>query len=237
MRRKMLAEAMGTFALVFAGCGAMIADKAANGAVTHTGVGLTFGLVIMVMVYAFGHISGAHFNPAVTIGFAAAGRFPWPYVPHYLLAEFSGGIAATFLHWLIFNQKASVAQFGATRLSTGIGVPQGFVIEIILTIFLMTVIMAMATDKRAAPGASGLAIGMTVALCSISGGLFTGASMNPARSVAPALFAGGASLQQLWLYLLAPPVGAVLASRLYETLREKQFAKNVVSDLPLKSER
>lgn len=226
--RKLVAEFVGTFALVFIGCGAVIADGVTNGKVTPVGISLAFGLTVMTMIYATGHISAAHFNPAVTIGFAVAGRFPWRYVPHYLAAEFAGALFASFLHWALVSGQALNVNFGATVLGEGIATQQGFIIEVVLTFFLMFVIMAVATDKRVPPAASGLAIGMTVTLCALSGGALTGASMNPARSLAPALFATMVTklpLQQLWLYLTAPVIGAAIAARVYEFLRPEEFAR------------
>ncbi|MDW8029099.1 MAG: MIP family channel protein [Armatimonadota bacterium] len=228
LTRKLVAEFVGTFALVFIGCGSVIADSITNGKVTPVGISLAFGLTVMTMIYATGHISAAHFNPAVTIGFALAGRFPWRYVPHYLLAEFSGAIFASFLHWALISGHAFNVNFGATVLGDGISVGQGFIVEVVLTFFLMFVIMAVATDKRVPPSVSGLAIGMTVTLCALAGGALTGASMNPARSLAPALFAVMATkapLQQIWLYLIAPIIGAAIAARIYEFLRPEEFAR------------
>ncbi|MER3502190.1 MAG: hypothetical protein IMHGJWDQ_001590 [Candidatus Fervidibacter sp.] len=225
---KCVAEFVGTFALVFIGCGSIIADGITNGKVTPVGISLAFGLTVMAMVYATGHISAAHFNPAVTIGFAVAGRFPWRYVPHYLLAEFAGALLASFLHWALVSGYAYNVNFGATVLGKGLTFGQGFVVEVVLTFLLMFVIMAVATDNRVPSAASGLAIGMTVALCALAGGALTGASMNPARSLAPALFAASVTsepLRQLPLYLIAPVVGAVLAARLYESLRSEEFAR------------
>ena len=226
--RKLVAEFVGTFALVFVGCGAVIADSITNGKVTHVGISFAFGLTVMTMVYATGHISAAHFNPAVTIGFAVAGRFPWRYVPHYLAAEFAGALFASFLHWALISAHAFNVNFGATVLGDGVTAGQGFIVEVVLTFFLMFVIMAVATDKRTHPATSGLAIGMTVTLCALAGGALTGASMNPARSLAPALFAAMATktpLQQLWIYLTAPVIGAAIAARVYEFLRPEEFAR------------
>lgn len=242
--RKMVAEFVGTFALVFIGCGAIIAQSALGGIIlgptptinpsSYVGVAFAFGLTIMVMVYAVGSISGAHFNPAVTVGFAIAGRFPWRYVPHYLAAEFGGAITASFIHWAILPESPNV-YFGATTLGPGVSIGGGVAIEVILTFLLMFVIMSVATDVRFPSAASGLAIGLTVALDALAGGAFTGASMNPARSFGPALFAGllgGAPevLGQFWIYLLAPPLGAVLAALLYEYLRPQEFARRGVPE-------
>lgn len=226
--RKLVAEFVGTFALLFIGCGAVIANGITNGKVTPVGISLAFGLTVMAMIYATGHISAAHFNPAVTIGFAVAGRFPWRYVPHYLAAEFAGALFASLLHWALVSGHAFNVNFGATVVGEGLSVGQAFVVEVILTFFLMFVIMAVATDKRVPSAASGLAIGMTVTLCALAGGALTGASMNPARSLAPAVFAAMVTktpLQQLWLYLTAPVIGAAIAARVYECLRPEEFAR------------
>lgn len=237
MIRKCVAEFVGTFALVFIGCGSIIADEIAKGKVTPVGISLAFGLTVMTMVYATGHISAAHFNPAVTLGFAIAGRFPWRYVPSYLLAEFGGALLASFLHWALLSGYTYNVNFGATMLGEGVTFGQGFIMEVILTFFLMFVIMAVATDKRVPSAASGLAIGMTVALCALAGGPITGASMNPARSLAPALFAAPVTtvpLQQLSIYLTAPILGAIIAARVYEFLRPEEFArKGAPEDLML----
>lgn len=234
---KCVAEFVGTFALVFIGCGSIIADEIAKGKVTPVGISLAFGLTVMTMVYATGHISAAHFNPAVTLGFAIAGRFPWRYVPSYLLAEFGGALLASFLHWALLSGYAYNVNFGATMLGEGVTFGQGFIMEVILTFFLMFVIMAVATDKRVPSAASGLAIGMTVALCALAGGPITGASMNPARSLAPALFAAPVTtvpLQQLSIYLTAPILGAIIAARVYGFLRPEEFArKGAPEDLML----
>ncbi|MGQ9727326.1 MAG: MIP/aquaporin family protein [Candidatus Fervidibacter sp.] len=234
---KCAAKFVGTFALVFIGCGSIIADEITKGKVTPVGISLAFGLTVMTMVYATGHISGAHFNPAVTLGFAVAGRFPWRYVPNYLLAEFGGALLASFLHWALLSGHAYNVNFGATILGEGVTFGQGFIMEVILTFFLMFVIMAVATDKRVPPAISGLAIGMTVALCALAGDPITGASMNPARSFAPALFAAPATtvpLQQLLIYLTTPILGAVITARVYEFLRPEEFArKGVPEDLML----
>lgn len=217
--QRYMAEFIGTFALVFAGCGAVISDTMAKGAVSHVGVALTFGFVVMVMIYALGPISAAHFNPAVTLGFTAARRFPWRHAPAYISAQIAGAFCASFLHRLLYGAHlASSARYGATLPSVPTPAAVGF--EVVLTFFLMLVIMAVATDRRVPGTVPGLAIGLTVGLCALFGGPATGASMNPARSLAPALFAGGKPLMALPLYLLAPPVGAVLAAFSYELLRD-----------------
>jgi MIP family channel proteins len=211
VRRALLAEAIGTFALVFAGCGAIVVD-AKTGALGHLGVALTFGLVIMVMIYALGHISGAHFNPGVTLAFAITRHFPRRRALGYWLAQFVGALAAAAL---VRGSLGNHAHDGATLPAGSQG--QAFLWELVLTFFLMFVIMAVATDSRAVGEAAAIAVGGTVGLDALFGGPVTGASMNPARSLAPALVSG--DLHALWLYLVAPPLGAVFAAVTYRYLR------------------
>ena len=209
--RPLVAEAIGTFALVFAGCGAIVVD-AETGQLGHLGVALTFGLVIMVMIYAVGHVSGAHFNPAVTFAFALSRHFPWSRAAGYWAAQVAGGIAAAAI------VRASLglhAHDGATLPSGSQG--QAFLWELVLTFFRMFVIMAVVTDTRAVGKAAAIAVGGTVGLDALFGGPVTGASMNPARSLAPAIVSG--ELHALWLYLVAPPLGAALAALTYRFLR------------------
>jgi len=229
--QRYFAEFLGTFGLVFAGCGAAISNTMTDGGVTHVGVALTFGFIVSAMIYALGPICAAHFNPAVTLGFAAARRFPWRHVPAYLAAQFTGALAASLLHRLLYGAElAARASYGATKPAVALASAAGF--EIVLTFLLMLVIMAVATDKRIPGTVPGLAIGVTVALCALFGGPATGASMNPARSLAPALFAGGEALATLPMYLLAPPVGAVLAALCYELLRDgEDHAQPAPADL------
>ena len=206
------AEFVGTFGLVFAGCGAIVTDSVANGAVTHVGVALTFGAIIMVMIYATGHISGAHFNPAVTLAFAVTRHFPLALVPVYLLAQFGGALAASVVLRLLFGD---VARLGATLPIGSVG--QSFWLELLLTAFLMFVIIGVATDTRAVGQAAALAIGGTVGLEALFAGPISGASMNPARSLAPALVSGIWTAQ--WLYLVAPVLGALLGAFVYQAIR------------------
>jgi len=229
--QRYLAESIGTFALVFAGCGAVISNEMTGGSVSHLGIALTFGFVVTAMIYALGPISAAHFNPAVTLGFATARRFPWRHVPAYLGAQFAGALLASFLHQLLYGAAlAARAHYGATTPAVSMGAAIGF--EVVLTFFLMLVIMAVATDRRVPGAVPGLAIGLTVAVCALLGGAATGASMNPARSLAPALFAGGRALSVLPVYLLAPPIGAVLAALGYELLRDGTLhAQSAPADL------
>ncbi len=210
--RRAAAEFVGTFGLVFAGCGAVITNTIADGVVTHVGVALTFGLIIATMIYAVGHISGAHFNPAVTLAFAATRHFPLALVPAYLAAQFGGAIAASVALRLLFGD---VAQLGTT-LPTG-GAGQSLALEALLTFFLMFVIISVATDTRAVGQAAALAIGGTVGLEAMFAGPISGASMNPARSLAPALVSGTWTAQ--WLYIVGPIVGALLGAFIYQFIR------------------
>jgi aquaporin NIP len=205
------AEFVGTFALVFAGCGAVMVD-AKTQALGHVGVAISFGLAIMVMIYAVGHISGAHFNPAVTFAFALSRHFPWPRLIGYVAAQVLGAICAAAL---LRASLGDIAGIGATLPSGSLG--QSFLWELVLSFFLMFVIMAVATDTRAVGEAAAIAIGGTVALDAIFGGLISGASMNPARSLGPALVSG--ELHALWLYLLAPLFGTALGALIYQFIR------------------
>lgn len=205
--RAHVAELIGTFALVFFGCGAI-----AIGRLDTAGVALAFGLVIAVMIYALGHVSGAHFNPAVSLGFAVGRHFPWRRVVTYAAAQVAGAVlGALALRALLPN----AATIGVTTPSAGVG--EAFAWEAILTFVLMLVITAVATDTRAVGEAAAIAIGGAVALDALVGGPMTGASMNPARSIGPAMVAG--NLDGLWIYLLAPLVGAGLAALAYRYLR------------------
>ncbi|MDX6550333.1 MAG: aquaporin [Gaiellales bacterium] len=214
LARSALAEAVGTFALVFAGCGAIMVDATSH-ALGHVGVAISFGLVIMVMIYALGHISGAHFNPGVTFAFALTRHFPWPRVGVYWAAQLAGGLAAALV---LRGSLGDVAHVGATLPAGGDG--QAFLWEAVLTFFLMFVIMAVATDTRAVGEAAAIAIGGTVGLDAMFGGPVTGASMNPARSLAPAI--AGGDFSSIWVYIAAPLLGAAVAAVIYQLLRAEQ---------------
>ncbi len=208
------AEAIGTFALVFAGCGAVMVD-AKTSALGHTGVAATFGLVIMVMIYAVGHVSGAHFNPAVSFAFALTRHFPWTRTAAYWGAQAAGALVAAAV---LRGSLGSVANVGATVPSGSKS--QSFLWEVVLTFFLMFVIMAVATDTRAVGEAAAIAIGGTVGLDALFGGPISGASMNPARSLGPALVSGDTA--SLWLYIVAPLCGAAIGAVAYQLLRGKE---------------
>lgn len=219
LRRRAAAEGIGTFALVFAGCGAIVTEAAHPGSLGNVGIALVFGLVIMVMVYATGHLSGAHLNPAVTLAFVATRHFPRAEAAAYVAAQIAGAIlAATLLAAIWPSQPAAL---GTTLPTVGIG--SAFVYEAVLSALLMFVIMAVATDTRAVGAAAAIAIGGTVGLDALFGGPITGASMNPARSLGPALVSG--ELHDLWLYLVAPPLGAALGAFAYQLVRSEHPGK------------
>jgi aquaporin NIP len=202
--QKLSAEFIGTFSLVLAGTGAILSNQLSAGAVTHTGIALTFGLVVWVMIASFGDLSGAHFNPAVSIAFAVSGRFPWHQVPGYLAAQCVGALSASiFLKYL----APTANTLGATTPSGSVF--QSFTLETMLTLILMLVILSVSDPVRKSDSGAGLAIGATVALEALFAGPISGASMNPARSLGPALATG--SLAHLWIYLTAPCLGAMLA--------------------------
>ncbi|HEX5111913.1 MAG TPA: aquaporin [Saprospiraceae bacterium] len=202
--RQYLAEFVGTFALVFCGTGAIIINEVTQGAITHVGIAITFGFIIMSMIYTFGTISGAHFNPAVTIAFTVAKLFKPSLVLPYILSQIAGGVVASLMLKVLFPMNQTL---GAT-LPAGSDM-QSFILEIILTFFLMLVILSVSQGSKEQGMFAGLAIGGTVLLDAMFGGPVSGASMNPARSLAPALVT--MNLQHLWLYLVAPVCGSLLA--------------------------
>lgn len=202
--RNYLAELIGTFALVFCGTGAIVINQQSGGAITHVGVAITFGLIVMSMIYALGSVSGAHMNPAVSLAFVAAKRFPLKELLPYVLSQTVGAILASGTLRLLFPANELL---GST-LPAGSDM-QSFVLELILTFFLMLVIIQVATGSKEQGMFAGLAIGATVALEAMFAGPICGASMNPVRSLAPAVVSG--HLEHLWLYLTAPVLGAVLA--------------------------
>jgi MIP family channel proteins len=212
MTRRYVAEFVGTFTIVFAPVALSAANHLSGGDGGLMAAAWVSGLAVLAMVYALGPISAAHFNPAVTLGFAVAGRFPWRYVLPYWLAEFAGGIGAAAMAAFLFGG-------GHGAHVPGVGLGRAIVMEAVLTFFLMLVIIAVATDKRVSNAVPGIAIGLTVVFDVLVGGPVSGGSMNPARSLGPALFAGGQALSCYWAYVIGPAVGAVLASRLYEVLR------------------
>ena len=202
--KKYIAEFIGTFALIFCGTGAMTINEVTGGEVTHVGIGITWGLIVMAMIYAFGEISGAHFNPAVSIAFAYAKKFSWQEVPKYIFFQVLGAFAASGILMFLFPDSELL---GSTIPK--VDVWRAFVLELLLTFFLMLVIINVSTGSKEVGTMAGIAIGGVVLLEAIFAGPITNASMNPARSLAPNIVSG--NIQGLWLYMIAPVLGAILA--------------------------
>jgi MIP family channel proteins len=210
--QRLAAEFVGTFALVFAGPGAIVIAAVELGSISHEGVAATFGLVIMAMIYAVGHISGAHFNPGVTLAFALVRHFRTRDVLPYIGAQLLAAVVAAAVLRVMFG---NVANLGAT-LPAG-SEAQSFALEVILSFILMFVVISVATDSRAVGQVAAIAIGGTVGLTAIFAGPISGASMNAARSFGPAVVSG--NLDSLWLYLVATPLGAALGALTYTFVR------------------
>jgi len=212
--RKLAAELIGTFILVFAGTGAIIVDESSSGAVSHVGVALTFGLVVLAMIYAVGDVSGAHLNPAVTLGFFAARRLEPRWVGPYIACQCVGAILASVVLRLMFPSHTTL---GATMPAGG--AMQSFVLEAILTFILMFVILSVSTGPKEKGTMAGIAVGAVIGLEALFAGPISGASMNPARSLAPALVS--LHLDYLWVYLTAPVLGAVASVAACRCVQEK----------------
>jgi aquaporin NIP len=202
--KKYIAEVFGTFSLVFAGTGAIVINQVSGGAITHVGIALTFGLIVLAMIYTVGEISGAHLNPAVTLGFWAARRLHGAVVPYFLVSQCAGAFLASATLKILFPQNELL---GAT-LPAGPAY-QSFVLEFILTAILMFVILNVSTGAKEKGITAGIAVGAVIALEAMFAGPICGASMNPARSLAPAIVSG--HLESLWIYLIAPVLGAIAA--------------------------
>lgn len=212
---KWFAEILGTFALVFFGTGAIVVNQQSAGAVTHVGIAITFGLVVMVMIHSLGAISGAHMNPAVTIGFVLAKRFPLNEALPYIASQLAGALLASYTLKFLFPSNGSL----------GVTLPSGawhqsFVLEAILSFFLMFVILNVATGSKEQGLFAGLAIGATVLIEALMAGPICGASMNPARSIAPAVASG--EVTYLWVYIVAPIAGAALAVPAHTLIQHKK---------------
>jgi aquaporin Z len=212
--RKLSAELMGTFALIFAGTGAIVINDVSGGTVSHVGVALTFGLVVLALIYALGDVSGAHLNPVVTLGFFVARRFPAESVLPYLGSQCLGALLASFCLRLLFPDHRTL---GAT-LPAGSEL-QSFFVELFLSCFLMFVILSVSTGAKEKGITAGIAIGAVIALEALFAGPICGASMNPARSLAPAIVS--LHLESLWIYLTAPVLGALLAIAACRCVHEK----------------
>lgn len=224
--RRAVAEGIGTYFLVLIGPGTAMVNAHSSGAITHPGVALAFAFVVLAMIYTIGHLSGAHINPAVTIAFWSAGRFPGREVLPYIAAQCAGAVAASLsLLWIL----GPVGAMGAT--APAVPVPSAFAVEFLLSFVLMFVIMAVATDERVADGFAGLAVGLTVGFCAMMGGPLTGASMNPARSLGPAV-AGGIWTAH-WLYWVAPILAMIAAARTYDFLRVARVPEAVPPGVPI----
>jgi aquaporin NIP len=224
--KKLVAEFLGTFCLVFAGTGAIVIDSVSGGAVSHVGVALTFGLIVLAMIYTIGDISGAHINPAVTIGFFAARRFEAGNVLPYVTSQCTGAFAASFALRFLFPKHPTL---GAT-IPAGPAM-QSFVLEVILTALLMFVILNVSVGAKEKGITAGIAIGGVIALEALFAGPICGASMNPARSLAPALVAG--HLGGLWIYLVAPVLGAALGVIGCRCVRERGCCSGTeAADIP-----
>lgn len=258
--RKLSAEFVGTFMLLFVGVGSLIAQGTLGGIEMQAFVqkelgkagvvmvykpdsllivALTFGLILAILVYAFQTVS-FHFNPSVTLSLAIVGRFPWRYVPAYWLAQILGAAFAGLLIWGLMQEGVNF-NFGTTTITITTPLSFAFIAEAIFAFLLMVVYMSVATDKRFPPAASGLAIGLTIAMAYLVIGPHTGASLNPARSFGSAIAAiqvEPEAIKQIWFYILAPSVGAIIGAFFYESLRPKEFAKNAPEDLvvPLRTE-
>ncbi len=215
MIRKSISELIGTFALVFCGTGAIVIDKLTGGAVSHVGVAITFGLIVMAMIYGLGDISGAHLNPAVSIAFTLARRLPVQDLGPYIASQLTGAFLASFVLKLLFPADELLG----TTLPAGTAI-QSFILELILTFFLMLVIVQVATGPKEQGLFAGIAIGSVILLEAMFAGPICGASMNPARSLAPAIISG--HTESLWVYLSAPVAGAALAIPIWKYLNAKK---------------
>ena len=214
--KKYIAEFIGTFSLVFCGTGAIIINETTNGAVTHTGIAITFGLIVMAMIFSLGNISGSHINPAVTIAFAVARRFNPKQILPYILAQLAGAFLATVVLKFLFPENINL---GST-IPAGSQM-QSFILEFILTYFLMLVIINVSQGSKEIGVIAGIAIGATVLLEAMFAGPICGASMNPARSIAPGIVSG--NIQTLWIYLFAPIAGAVSATLTWRMMNQSRL--------------
>jgi len=221
IQQKLAAEVIGTLVLVFFGCGSITYATTANVPLTVTTIGLTFGIAIVVMVYAFGRISGGHFNPAVSVGAAISGRIAWRQVGPYVIAQLVGAVVGALLLYLLmqgfasFSAEGSMGQNAYGDAGSGYAWWAAFLLEMVMTFVFVTVILAVTDERNEHPGLAPLTIGLTLAAIHFVAIPATGTSVNPARSIGPALFAGPDAIKQLWLFILAPVVGAAIAGIVY----------------------
>ncbi|KAL9231288.1 hypothetical protein vseg_006533 [Gypsophila vaccaria] len=213
LAQKLIAEAIGTYMLIFAGCGSVVVNKLNDGIITFPGVAVTWGLIVMVLVYTLGHVSSAHFNPAVTLTFALLRRFPYKQVPLYTTAQLIGSILASLTLALMFEVTPK-AYFGTVPSGSD---GQSLAIEIVISFLLMFVISGVATDSRATGELAGIAVGMVILLNVIIAGPISGASMNPARSLGPAIVMH--NYKGIWVYIIGPPIGTILGAFTYNLIR------------------
>lgn len=219
--KKYIAEFVGTFTLIFCGCGAMTINEVTGGAVGHVGIGITWGFVVIAMIYALGDISGAHLNPAVSIAFAFAKKFEWKEVPKYAFSQFLGALLASGVLAFLFPMSEFL---GGTHIHEIIDPLRGFVIEFLLTFFLMLVIINVSTGSKEVGIMAGFAIGGVVMLEALFAGPITNASMNPVRSLAPAIMS--LKFDDLWLYILAPILGAITAVMSCKLIKDDNCCDN-----------
>ncbi|CAA7055677.1 unnamed protein product [Microthlaspi erraticum] len=213
LTQKLIAEMIGTYFIIFSGCGVVVVNILYGGKVTFPGICLTWGLIVMVMIYSVGHISGAHFNPAVTISFAVFRRFPWSQVPSYICAQLGGSLLASLTLRIMFNITPE-AYFGTIPTDSNV---RALVSEIIISFLLMFVISGVATDSRAIGELAGIAVGMTIMLNVFVAGPISGASMNPARSLGPAIVMG--KYKGIWVYMVGPIIGIMAGGFVYNFIR------------------
>jgi aquaporin NIP len=216
MRRKLVAEFIGTFALVFCGTGAIIVNQETSGMVTHVGIAITFGLIILAMIFTFGEISGAHFNPAVTVGFSIAKTFSTKLILPYISSQLAGALTASLILKFLFPENELL---GCT-IPAGSNL-QSFLLELIMTFLLMIVILSVSKNSKESGLLAGIAVGATILLEAMFGGPVSGASMNPVRSLAPAIVSN--HFQSIWIYLTAPFAGTISAGLAWIILNKEEI--------------
>jgi MIP family channel proteins len=221
------AEVIGTFVLVYGGTAvavaAVLGRPVAGPSYNSIATPLAFGLALLVVVASIGHVSGGHVNPAVSLGLAATGRFPWRYVPAYLLAQLIGALLGALATWATFGTPARAeAQLGATSPASGVGAVQGLLVEALITFVLVFVVVSVATDDRVPASLAPVAVGAALAVAVFIGGPVTGGAVNPVRALGPALIAG--QLPNIWIYIVGPLLGGIAAAFVYDRFLAKAHA-------------